>query len=78
MKIEWIEKCSMEIDEKALKQMAKDMDNYAKPYGWNIVEHCLDEWMAEPDTKERIGFDEIVDNLTEIVKGYKDGTSESK
>lgn len=77
MKIEWTEKCSLEIDESALRQMAKDMDRYAIPYGWNLVEHCLDEWIAEPDTRERIGFDEIVEQITAIVERYKNENQSS-
>lgn len=77
MKIEWTEKHSIEVSEEQLKQMAKDMDEYAKPYGWNLVEHCLDEWMSEADdfkthTHEVVDFDKIVDKWTKIVKGYKE------
>ena len=78
MKIEWTEKCSLEINESVLRQMAKDKDRYAIPYGWNLVEHCLDEWMTEPDTRERIGFEEIVERITAIVEEYKNDTAESE
>lgn len=72
MKIEWIEKHSIEISEARLREIAKDMDDYAIPFGWNLMEHCLDEWMHDSSTLETIvDFDKIVMKMTEIVKEYK-------
>lgn len=79
MNVKWIEKHTLEISEERLKEMARDMDEYAKPYGWNIVEHVLDNEMHNEEgpyhKSEIIGFDDIVDKVTEVVRRYRDETS---
>ena len=81
MKIKWMEKHTLEISEERLKEMAKDMDEYAKPYGWNLVEHWLDDEMhSEEDPyhkSEIIGFDDVVNKVTKVVEGYKNENQSS-
>lgn len=65
MKIEWYERHEIEISPAALKHIADHMEEYAKPYGWNLVEHCLEEWLGEDI--ERYNVSQYIDNWEELV-----------
>lgn len=75
MKIEWVEKHSFELDDYTLKYLAENMEEYAKPYRWNIVEHCLEEWLGDIDrcnvSQYIENWDELVAKVTAEVEKYK-------
>lgn len=66
MKIEWVEKHSFELDDYTLKYLAEHMEEYAKPYGWNLVEHSLEEWLGS-DNIDRCNVSQYIENWDELV-----------
>ena len=64
MKIEWYERHEIEISPDALKHIADNMEEYAEPYGWSLVEDCLEEWLG---SIERYNVSQYIDNWEELV-----------
>lgn len=68
MKIEWIEKHSIEIDDEVFKEIANDQKHYGKGWDGDLLEDCMADWLYEVDRTNVYNYVENWDGLVQKLR----------